>query len=173
MISVSHSPPVYKIRRCFFLSIKIMSWVWDQSPYGGKLLLLHLAMADFADDAGVCWPSQTTLARKARTTDRYVRDAVSRFITDGYVEIVKPSNGKDTHRYRLIARKSVPPRKSEAGTPEISDRETGNLTPKNRQEPSITTSSDTVSQNPKCPYCHKKYDPSKPHACSAMNMLMR
>lgn len=153
------------------MSIKIMSWVWDHSPYDGKALLLHLALADFANDAGECWPSQPTLAAKARCTERHVRDTVSQMVIHGYVEIVEPSNGINATRYKLIARNSVPPRKSKTGRAEKQDRESGNPSPKNRQEPSVTNS-DTVSR-PKCPYCKRKYDPTKPHACPAMNMLMR
>lgn len=146
------------------LSIKIMSWVWDHSPYEGKALLLHLALADFANDAGECWPSQPTLASKARCTERYVRDTVSQMVQDKMLEIVSVSNGATSHRYKLIPRNSVPPRNSTTGIPEIQDRESGTALPENRQEP---------SKNPKCPYCHKRYNPDKPHSCSAMNMLMR
>lgn len=146
------------------MSIKIMSWVWDHSPYDGKALLLHLALADFANDAGECWPSQPTLATKARCTERHVRDTVSRMVDDGYLQITDPSNGITSHRYKLIPRNSVPPRKSKTGREENQDWEGGNPSPKNRQEP---------SKNPKCPYCHRRYDPNKPHPCSAMNMLMR
>jgi len=146
------------------VSIKIMSWVWDNSPYDGKQLLLHLALADFANDAGECWPSQSTLAKKARCTERYVRDTVSQMTDDGYIEVVHVSTGMDTNRYKLVARNSVPPRKSTTGRGEKESRGGGNPLPKNRQEP---------SKNPKCPYCRKQYNPSKAHACSAMNMLMR
>jgi len=153
------------------VSIKIMSWVWDQSPYQGKALLLHLALADFANDDGLCWPSQPILAKKARCTERHVRDTVSQMVGDGFLEIVEQSNGINSTRYRLIARKSVPPRNSTTGRAEIQDRESGNPSPKNHQEPSRTIS-DTVSST-KCPYCKRKYNPSKSHSCSAMNMLMR
>lgn len=146
------------------MSIKIMSWVWDSSPYEGKALLLHLALADFANDAGECWPSQPTLAQKARCSERHVRDTVSQMVADGLLEITEPSNGATSHRYKLVPRNSVPPRKSTTGRAEIHDRERGNRPPENRQEP---------SKNPKCPYCHRRYDPNKPHSCSAMNMLMR
>lgn len=154
------------------MSIKIMSWVWDHSPYDGKALLLHLALADFANDAGECWPSQTTLAAKARCTERHVRDTVSQMVLHGYVEIVEHSNGVHPNRYKLIARNSVPPRKSKTGRAEMQDRERGNPPPKNHQEP-LEPISDTVSHKPKCPYCKRKYDPNKAHSCSAMNMLMR
>lgn len=156
------------------MSIKIMSWVWDNSPYDGKALLLHLALADFANDEGDCWPSQPTLARKARCTERHVRDCVKQMIADGFLEITVPSDGVSSHRYRLSSgpRKSVPPRKSTTATPELDDRRGGNRPPKNRQEPSKNQEqpSNVVIA---CPYCKRKMKWGQPHDCSAMNMRMR
>lgn len=147
------------------MSIKIMSWVWDNSPYEGAALLLHLALADFANDAGECWPSQVTLAAKARCSDRYVRTMTNRMLDEGYLEIVSHSNGKTSNRYRLIARNSVPPRNSETGSPELSDSLTGTLSPKNHKEPSRTIN--------KCPYCNLRLHEGKTHDCGAMNMRIR
>lgn len=157
------------------MSIKIMSWVWDNSPYEGKALLLHLALADFANDEGECWPSQTALARKARCTQRHVRDVLSEMMEDGMVLLVSPSNGKTSHRYRLLARNSVPPRNSTTGREEVRDRETGNPSPENHQEPSKNhqKASDTVSEKVVCPYCHNRFTFGKAHNCPAMNQLIR
>lgn len=143
------------------MSIKIMSWVWENSPYEGKALLVHLALADYCNDEGICWPSQRSIAAKARTTDRYVRECVRMMRTDDYVEILKESDGIHSHKYRLKARKSVPDRNSVTIGAELSNHLTGNLTPKNRHEPSIIYN---------CPYCRSR----KPeHFCSAMNQRMR
>jgi hypothetical protein len=127
------------------MSIKIMSLVWDTSPYEGKALLIHLSLADHANDEGICWPSQATLARKARCTERHVRSITRQMQADGWVEIVVESNGRDSHRYLLTIpapRKSVPPRKSTTPSPEIHDTITGNPAPKNHQrttrEPPLT-----------------------------------
>jgi hypothetical protein len=145
------------------VSIRVMSWVWDNSPYEGKALLIHLALADYANDGGECFPSQTTIAKKARCTDRYVRDTISVMQKDGMVEIVHQSTGKDSHRYRLIARNSVPGRNSEADTPEVDVNNPGTALPKNRQEP---------LKKPTCVYCKRKFDASSAHNCSAMNQRM-
>jgi len=71
-----------------------MSAVWAHSPYRGEALLLHLALADFANDEGTCFPSQRTLARKARCSENYVRVAVKRMISDGFLEIIEGSRGR-------------------------------------------------------------------------------
>ncbi len=146
------------------MSIKIMSWVWDNSPYEGKALLIHLALADFANDSGECWPSQNTLAKKSRCSVRHVRDVVHEMEKDGLVEIVSVSTGYDSHRYKLIARNSVPPRNSTTPTPEVGDHTSGNPTPKNRQEPSGTIT---------CPYCKNTINPKGRHKCSAMNQIIK
>ncbi len=142
------------------MSIKVMSWVWDKSPYDGKVLLMHLALADYANDEGICWPSQASLSRKARCTIRYVREGIQRMKDDGYLEVVVESDGIHTNRYKLLGGNSVPVRNTEAVGEELDDTKGGNPLPKNRQEPSRTY---------KCPYCRST---KQKHYCSAMNMRM-
>lgn len=160
------------------MSIKIMSWVWDNSPYEGKVLLIHLALADFANDEGTCWPNQKRIAKKCRCSVETVRTSVRKMQEDGLIEIVSASSGRgNSHVYHLLNPKlsgasSDGKAQVDDRNPQISSRKPPNPSPKNHQEPSIT-SSDTVSQKPKCPYCHRRYDPNKPHPCPAMNMLMR
>jgi biotin operon repressor len=76
------------------MSIHWMSWVWDNSPYKGSNLLLHLALADFADDQGNLFASQPVLAEKARCTPEYIRRAMKQLSEDGYVEMIKRGNSK-------------------------------------------------------------------------------
>ena len=49
-----------------------MTAVWDLSDHKGSALLLLLALADYADDVGLCWPGQGTLAKKTRLSRRQV-----------------------------------------------------------------------------------------------------
>lgn len=56
------------------MSIKVMSRAWDESKAKGSGLLLLLALADFADDNGLCWPSIETLSKKVRLTPQAVRN---------------------------------------------------------------------------------------------------
>lgn len=80
-----------------------MARVWDDSPYDGKALLLHLAIADFANDDGLAFPSQATLARKARASDEWVRQTIRRMEADGYLVLVTPSGGRGvTAQRRLV-----------------------------------------------------------------------
>jgi hypothetical protein len=81
-----------------------MTWVWANSPYSGQRLLLHLALADFANDDGVCFPSHGTLAKKARCSQGWVAQTITAMQRDGFIEIVeKAGNGRGkVGRYRLL-----------------------------------------------------------------------
>lgn len=86
------------------MSIRLMTWVWANSPYSGERLLLHLALADFANDDGVCFPSHSTLAKKARCSTGWVSQTIKQMIADSLIEIVEPAGqgrGK-VGRYRLL-----------------------------------------------------------------------
>lgn len=81
-----------------------MTWVWANSPYSGERLLLHLALADYANDDGVCFPSHATLAAKARCSTGWVSQTIKQMIADHLIEIVEPAGqgrGK-VGRYRLL-----------------------------------------------------------------------
>lgn len=86
------------------MSIRIMTWVWAHSPYSGERLLLHLALADFANDEGVCFPSHGTLAKKARCSQGWVSQTIKQMISDRLIEVIEPAGqgrGK-VGRYRLL-----------------------------------------------------------------------
>jgi len=128
------------------MSVHVQSWVWDNSPYTGAALLIHVALSEWANDEGICWPSQATIAKRARCTDRYVRDTIKKMQRDGLLEIVKASNGYGSHVYRLVFQSSAPrnsatrPRNRTSGDP-------GNPPPKNHHR---TTSKNQKGVCPKC-----------------------
>lgn len=62
-----------------------MTEVWKSAPYKQSDLLILLALADSANDEGVCWPSVATLARRGRVKDRQVRKVLSRLEDDGWL----------------------------------------------------------------------------------------
>lgn len=89
------------------MSIRWMSAVWQRSPYKGERLLLHLALADFANDEGTCFPSVRTLALKARCSEQWARKGIQGMIDDGLLEIVERGLGRgNVNRYRLLSRNS-------------------------------------------------------------------
>jgi hypothetical protein len=123
------------------VSVRWISYVWDQSPFKGERLLLHLALADFANDEGECWPSQPTLARKARCSVTWVRLGLRDLQRDGLLEVVSNGSGRG-HRtqYRLLRKGVTTNGVSENGETPAQERvhSAHSLTYiKNRQEPSL------------------------------------
>jgi hypothetical protein len=96
------------------MSIRVMSWVFDESDvqHRGDLLVL-LVLADHAsDDGDHAYPSVETIAKKARLTDRGARLALRNLEASGAIE--KTGKGpRGTFAYRVVmdpqARKSLPP----------------------------------------------------------------
>jgi hypothetical protein len=65
------------------VSIRVMTKVWDNSRHKEGTLLVLLAIADFANDDGVAFPSMKVIAKKARMTIRNAQLAVRRLERNG------------------------------------------------------------------------------------------
>lgn len=63
------------------MSIKALNWAWEQRLEPSTKLVL-LALADIADDAGRCWPSVATLAKKVHASERNVRRILQKLRSD-------------------------------------------------------------------------------------------
>ena len=63
-----------------------MAKYWRDAPYDGTQLLLLLALADYANDSGYCFPTQKQLAEKCRCSERHVRSLMKNFVEDGVDE---------------------------------------------------------------------------------------
>ena len=125
------------------MSIKIMSQVWETGPAKQSHLLVMLALADYANDSGTCWPSMASIAAKARVTERGARKIVRELEALGWLEIDTGGGRHGCNRYTVnpeqgSPRNDVPPgtamqetRNSDAQNPEQPFRRTV----KNRQEP--------------------------------------
>lgn len=81
-----------------------MNWAWRQvlTP---TLKLVLMALADAADDHGVCWPSVSTLAKKCTVSTRTVQRSL-RALIDRRLLIAEPRQRRDgsstSNRYRLV-----------------------------------------------------------------------
>ena len=90
-----------------------MSAVWQLSEYSKEKLLVLLALADWANDDGVCWPSMLLIAEKARITERGAKGIMHQLISDGVVEVLDAGGGRgNVPRYRVL-----PPVKGEPASP--------------------------------------------------------
>jgi Helix-turn-helix domain len=85
------------------MSIRTMTWAWAVAlPPTSKLVLM--ALADIADDRGVCWPSHPTLAAKCSLTDRTVRRILVLLQEHKLVVVerrFKATGSQTSNRYRL------------------------------------------------------------------------
>lgn len=85
------------------MSIKYMDRVWENKELKHGRLILMLALADHANDAGECWPSQRHLQDKTRLTERQLRRLIDDLANDGYLVVMEAGKGrgKKTH-YRIF-----------------------------------------------------------------------
>ena len=66
------------------MSVRIMTAVWTVNlPDSEKIVLL--ALADSANDEGLCWPSMATLASKCSKSDRTVQAAIKSLVARGHM----------------------------------------------------------------------------------------
>lgn len=89
-----------------------MTWVWDNGPSDPSELLVMLALADFANDSGECWPAMSSVAEKARMSERGVQKIIRRMEETGAISITTGGGRGGCNRYVI-----------NTGNPE---RETGN-----------------------------------------------
>lgn len=83
------------------MSIKTMTRVWEHSKQESSALLLLLALADFADDDGFCWPDEPTLAKKSRGSVRNTRRLLIKL--EAEQEIVRrPGKGRGHNTEYLV-----------------------------------------------------------------------
>lgn len=78
-----------------------MTLVWDRSTHSGGELLVLLALADYAGEDGVAWPSVRTLARKSRLKERQVQYCLRSLAASGEIEILSLGSGRASSRYKL------------------------------------------------------------------------
>ena len=82
-----------------------MGWAFEHSPYKGAALVVHLALADSANDmyGHELWASQTWIARKTRTSRSTVNEILRRMVDDGYLEVLEDNvkSGRP-NRYRFV-----------------------------------------------------------------------
>lgn len=80
-----------------------------------KSVLVRLA--DRADASGLCWPSQSAIARDCSATDRGVRNAISALVEAGHLQVAEPATFTKSARYRVTPRAEQPPQGPEPSSP--------------------------------------------------------
>lgn len=75
------------------MAVRILSLVWDGYPGGGTELLALLALANWSDDEGRCWPSIAAIGKKTRLSRSQAQRVVHRLIETGYVAVTGNETG--------------------------------------------------------------------------------
>lgn len=79
-----------------------MASVWEKAVTDDPtVLLVMLALADWANDEGVCWPSIPAIAQKCRTSERTVQRILRNMQQSGFLEITIRRGRNHTNLYKL------------------------------------------------------------------------
>ncbi len=84
------------------MSVRVMARVWDNSEQEGSRLLALLALADWADDDGYCWPKIAHLAIKCRLDERTAQRCLADLVADGEVERAGGGGRGNPSTYRVV-----------------------------------------------------------------------
>lgn len=128
------------------MSIAVMTAVWKSSPHKGEALIVLLALADWANDQGECWPSMPVIAQKARITEQAARRIIKRLETDGSVEVERGGGAGVKNQYRIKPILKVPLTKTVTGT--LATEKGEPCEQPYKEEPSLEPSSSPASQEP-------------------------
>lgn len=91
-------PPPARLRD---VSIKLMTLAWDLRLQPTTKLVL-LAMCDWANDAGICFPSIPTVAHKTSISSRHCQRIMAGLIENGLIVVVgNPQGGIGSRRYQV------------------------------------------------------------------------
>ena len=95
------------------MSAAARDWAWPIKAGGPAAKAVLMALAHFANDEGLCWPSQARLAEMTELTDRSVRDQLVKLAEAGLIEVERDrrANGSykaSTVRLMMGQRKDVP-----------------------------------------------------------------
>lgn len=90
------------------MSIRIMSQVWNMEIDDSTAKLTLMALADFSDDEGYCYPSYEVLAKKISKSKRTAIRAVEKLTELGFLQKEKRELNDGTSRtnlYKIVSEK--------------------------------------------------------------------
>ena len=105
------------------MSLKFSSLVWKQGPRDHFEFMVLLALAEYADTSGLCWPSIETIATRSRLSKSTVIRAMKKLEIDGWYSTVRKSREHKGNTYslavdRLLSGVSETPELAESGARE-------------------------------------------------------
>lgn len=102
------------------MSLDALTWAFSQDLEPAKKIVL-LALADYADDSGRCWPSQETMTAKTSLSVRSIRTQLRALEAQGLIVTTqrkRPDGGRSSNEYVL----AVTPRQNLPGPPAATHR---------------------------------------------------
>ena len=79
-----------------------MSKVWEHAPsVKGDRLIVLLALADWANDDGLCWPKMETIASKARTSKDGTSKIVKWLEENGFLTVKRGLGRSNQSHYKV------------------------------------------------------------------------
>jgi hypothetical protein len=85
------------------MSIRVMTSVWDDlRTQAHSELLVLLALADWANDDGYCWPTISALATKARLSERAVQQILGRLMATSRIRRIQGGGRGRANRYQVV-----------------------------------------------------------------------
>ena len=95
------------------MSIRIMAQLWDLE-INSTDKFVALALADHADDSGICWPGQSGIAKKCGMSERTVIRAINSLEEKRIIAVdrrINPDNGhKLNNIYKFLPSDKLSPR---------------------------------------------------------------
>lgn len=106
------------------MSIEASSWAWRLQGLTASQKLVLLALADHADQDGVCWPGQSGIAKKTGLSDRTVKRARADLEKKEIIKVERRpgrGGGSRSNRYLLKLGQSanLTPPKCHCVTPKV------------------------------------------------------
>lgn len=83
------------------MSIQAVAWVLEYSASRGTDRLVLIVLANYANDDGLAWPSQRTVATKAGLGVGTVNESVRRLVALGELIVDEEGDARRSARYRL------------------------------------------------------------------------
>jgi hypothetical protein len=87
------------------MSAEAVGWVFRHSPYSGDALVIHLALADVANDlhGNEVWLMRAAIAEKSRCSISTVARTLRVMCDDGYLTVLEEGRGRgNPTRYRFV-----------------------------------------------------------------------
>jgi hypothetical protein len=84
------------------MSLHVLTAVWEHAPHKEGTLLVLLALADWADETGYCFPGIDSIAKKSRVSRRQVIRILKRLIASGDVTLIKKGGkNRGSNKYKV------------------------------------------------------------------------